>query len=70
MHVCVCVSKWPVRMELTNKNILELKAVYDIFTFNIIIIHTFYRALFSALKQTHYAHWHVILTVSFYSVYY
>ena len=59
--VCVCVSKWPVRMELTNKNISEQKAVYDIFTFNIIIIHTFYRVLFSALEQTHYAHRHVIL---------
>ena len=28
---------------------------------NIIIIHTFYIALFSALEQTHCAHWHVIL---------
>ena len=27
----------------------------------IIIIHSFYIALFSALKQTHCAHWHVIL---------
>ena len=27
----------------------------------IIIIHSFYIALFSALEQTHCAHWHVIL---------
>ena len=31
------------------------------FEFIIIIIHSFYIALFSALKQTHCAHWHVIL---------
>ena len=28
----------------------------------IIIIHSFYIALFSALEQTHCAHWHVILS--------
>ena len=28
---------------------------------SIIIIHSFYIALFSALEQTHCAHWHVIL---------
>ena len=27
----------------------------------LIIIHSFYIALFSALEQTHCAHWHVIL---------
>ena len=34
--------------------------------FVIIIIHSFYIALFSALKQTHCTHWHVILNMWLY----
>ena len=30
-------------------------------SFIIIVIHSFYMVLFSALKQTHCTHWHVIL---------
>ena len=39
----------------------HLRTVKMMMMMMMIVIHSFYIALFSALKQTHCAHWHVIL---------
>ena len=47
--------------EISAKCFSTPKIFVKIFVVILILIHSFYTALFSALEQTHCAHWHVIL---------
>ena len=66
VHVCyVLFALFSAWSHLTKMSIIitinsQSAASHSSFTI-IIIIHSFYIALFSALEQTYCAHWHVIL---------
>ena len=76
VYVRVCVCVWPGSLIWDPECDQVIKKKENILTQRrrwgmnfkkqknfiiIIIIHSFYIALFSALKQTHCAHWHMIL---------